>query len=271
MTAEAVDSDSAKDQADGGKGGSDQKRERSTIAFPYNNIEDAIAVARAIHGNAGTSCDMTQLAAYMGQTVTSGAFRLTVSSARVFGLIETGKGNVALTSLGQQVVDPAQERKARAEAFLTVPLYKAVFEKYRTATLPPAKALERVMVDLGVAPKQADRARQVFERSAEKAAFFEQGNNRLVMPAVRDLPEPNPPDEERNGRQSRSSGSGPQHPFIEGLLQKLPEADTEWSVTARVKWLQAAVRIFDLMYPLPDDDVGEVEVKVKGGRDDRGA
>ena len=35
-----------------------------------------------------------------------------------------------------------------------------------------------------VSEKQKDRARQVFERSAEQGGFFEHGKNRLVMPAV---------------------------------------------------------------------------------------
>lgn len=40
------------------------------------------------------------------------------------------------------------------------------------------------IVGLGVAEKQTGRARQVFERSAEQANFFEHGKNRLVMRAV---------------------------------------------------------------------------------------
>ena len=41
--------------------------------------------------------------------------------------------------------------------------------------MPPAAALEREMVELGVSPKQKDKARQVFERSAEQAGFFATG------------------------------------------------------------------------------------------------
>jgi hypothetical protein len=34
----------------------------------------------------------------------------------------------------------------------------------------------------------------------------------------------------------------------EGLFRRLPEAGTEWNVTARAKWLETAVNIFDLIY-----------------------
>jgi hypothetical protein len=37
------------------------------------------------------------------------------------------------------------------------------------------------------------------------------------------------------------------HPFIQGLLQTLPEPETEWPAPARVKWLQTAANIFDLI------------------------
>jgi hypothetical protein len=69
-------------------------------------------------------------------------------------------------------VDPQQEREARARAFLSVPLYKAIYDKYKGGVLPPAAALERDVVGLGVAEKQTGRARQVFERSAEQTGFL---------------------------------------------------------------------------------------------------
>src|SRR5215211_3070782 len=40
------------------------------------------------------------------------------------------------------IVDPAQSREARAQAFLTVPLYKAIYDKFRGGVVPPAAALE---------------------------------------------------------------------------------------------------------------------------------
>jgi hypothetical protein len=59
----------------------------------------------------------------------------------MFGLIETTNGNHKLTPLGRAIVDPQQEREARARAFLNVPLYKAIYDKYKGGVLPPAAAL----------------------------------------------------------------------------------------------------------------------------------
>ncbi len=75
-------------------------------------------------------------------------------------------------------------RDAKAGAFLAVPLFKAVYEKYKGGVIPASAELERDMANLGVSDKQKGRARQLFEKSAEEAGFFEHGNNRLVMPGV---------------------------------------------------------------------------------------
>lgn len=240
-----------------------QKRERSTIEFPYGDLEDALKVVTAIHTNAGLSASTDQLAAYMKQSATSGAFRLRTATAAVFRLTANERGSVTLTPLGRRVVDPAQSRQAKAEAFLAVPLYKAVYEKFKGHMLPPAAALEREIANLGVSSKQTNKARQAFERSAQQAGFFAHGNDRLVIPAgtsdkhvdtEKGKPPPPPPPNGGNG------GGGEHHPFITGLLQKLPPAETNWEDAERVKWLDAAVRIFDLMY---QGGSGTVVVEIK--------
>jgi hypothetical protein len=246
------------------------KRERSTIAFPYNDLDDAMSVATAIHTNAGVSCDTDQLAAYMNQSATGGSFRLTVSTARIFGLTENDKGRVSLTELGRRIVDPAQERRARAEAFLNVPLYRAIYDKYKGHMLPPAAALEREMATLGVSSKQTDKARQAFERSATQAAYFEHGKERLVMPAFQAGGAPETiridPIEQQGLKKKTGVGGGgggegsDLHPFILGLLTTLPQPKEEWPVDQRVRWLQTASGIFDLIYTGNDGSVVSVSI-----------
>lgn len=51
------------------------------------------------------------------------------------------------------------------------------------------------------------------------------------------------------------------HPFIQGLLQKLPDPETEWSYEARAKWLQTAAHIFDLLYTA--NGAGSIEINAK--------
>lgn len=66
--------------------------------------------------------------------------------------------------------------------------------------------------------------------------------------------------EERPDEKDKKPEKKKRHPFIEGLLDKLPDAETEWTLEGRKKWLQTASTIFDLMYTAPEDASGELSV-----------
>jgi len=245
--------------------GDSSGRQRSSIAFPYDDLDSAVALALAIHNNVGTGeCSDDQLAAWTNQSSKSSGYRTQVTAARMFGVIETSAQGHRLTDLGRKVVDPARAREGKVEAFLRVPLYRAVFEKYRGGVLPPTAALERSMMELGVADNTKERARRIMERAAQQSGFFDLGRDRLVMPGIQ--PAGPPPKEDLQEKPAGSSGGGGGghgkqvlHPLIEGLIQTLPPSTdrTEWPLQARAKWLQAAANIFDLIY----EGDGGIEVR----------
>ena len=245
----------AKDEQEG----ADEKetRERSTIAFPYQDLNMAITVARTIYDHSGESCDIAQLAAWMGHdNVESGTFRVKVNAARIFGLLETSRGRVTLTRLGREILTPDLEAASRVQAFLNVSLFKEMYERHKGFLLPRANAIERIMTEIGVAVKQADTARQVFYRSAGQAGFFATRNDQLVMPVTSrgETPPPaqDPPEEPGKGNKGGGGGGTPPppelHPFITGLLQTLPPADSVWPSDDRKKWLATAESVFGLIY-----------------------
>jgi hypothetical protein len=239
-------------------GGKDEAtRQRSTIAFPYSDLRAATDLADAIHNNVGTGeCDDNQLAAWTGQSPKSSGFRTQVYAARMFGLLAgEGTGRHSLTDLGRAIVDPDQARGARVQAFLSVELYRAVHERYKGGVLPPPAALEKDMVAMGVAEKQKDKARQVFERSAEQAGFFEHGKNRLVAPGVpQGMTQQHEPKREEHGGGGGSGGGGDKpviDPIIQGLLVRLPKSGEVWADADRKLWLQLLEGSFKLIYKDP--------------------
>lgn len=254
-------SDATQDEADG--------RQRSSIGFPYNNLGDAIEIAQAIHDNAGTGdCDDVQLSAWLNMSSKSSGYRIQLSASRMFALVETTAGRHRLTPLGRSIVDPQQERAARANAFLSVPLYKVIYDNYKGGVLPPAAALERDMIGFGVAEKQTGRARQVFERSADQANFFEHGKNRLVMPAValrEKAPESSDEKDKSNGRRA---GNGADNcldemgldPLLVALLKKIPTSG-EWPAQQRLRWFRTFAMNVSQIYDV--DDHVPVEMKIE--------
>jgi hypothetical protein len=243
-----------------------ETRDQSTIIFPYGDLDDAVTVARALMSCGGVPVDADQLAAGLKQVPTSGAFRLKVSTAKIFGVMETVASKYQLTDIGFAIADQdnMRQRTGRVEAFLHVPLYRRVYDEFRNRQLPPRPLpLEHAFVKFGVATKQKDKARQAFDRSAQQAGFFDQGGrDRLVRPPIAgdaliaemgSAPGINEAtrSESRSGQAYTGSGGGTgggRHPFIEGLLERLPQPDTVWAIEGRAAWLEAAASVFKLIY-----------------------
>lgn len=248
-------------EADNEDQGEDGKRQRSTIGFPYTDYDNAAAVAVAVHGNVGHGqCSMGQLAAWMGQSAKSSGFRTQIAAARLFGLIESeDQESLRLTTLGRRVVDPAQARAAKAEAFLRVPLFKALYDLHKDGVTPPSAALEREIVELGVGDKQKARARQVFEGSAQQAGFREAAPNRLVMPAV--VVKPAVAEDKSKSGNGNGPTDGDLHldPLLMALLRKIPQSGTSWPAENRLRWFRTFAMNVSQVY---DDDSKPVELEI---------
>lgn len=245
------------------------RREISSIAFPYLDLDDAILVARAMHAAGGVPLERDQLAAALGQMPNSGSFNTKLSTARIFGLVDSTTGKYQLTELGFDILDSERERAAKAQAFLNVPLYRRAFEEFKGRQLPPRPlGLEQAFVNFGVSPKQKDKARQAFERSARLAGFYPSlAEDRLVQPVIgpatqREVEEvvvPTPMVHSSH-RSEPVAPDASHHPFIVGLLERLPPLESDWDSERRAKWLQAAAQMFDLLY---SGDTGSIVVEVR--------
>ena len=239
--------------------------ERSTIEFPYADLDSSVEIVRGVHAVGGTACEYDQLAAHLGLESKGGGFRMRVGGAKIFGLLTYERGGrITLTELGRQIIDSQSERVARADAFLKVPLFTRVFEDFKGRQLPPIAGLERALAGFGVGAKVVKNARQVLMRSAKQAGYFELSADRLTAPPNRgnhvgeQLPKIDP---NSNGGKGADGGGGGMdlHPFIEGLLKTLPKPETNWPIAGRLKWLQAASHVFDLIYVSESSDQNVME------------
>jgi hypothetical protein len=87
-----------------------------------------------------------------------------------------------------------------------------------------------------------------------RANFYEAGKDRLVMPGFKSENSQVSPTGELGG-ENGGDGEPPnsaQHPYIEVLLNALPEPGTAWPQGARVKWVQALNKAFDTIYKTGD-------------------
>jgi hypothetical protein len=240
------------------------KRGRSKISFVYTDLESVIALATTLNSRAGTSsCTPKQLATWMNQSADGGTFRSSVGAAKTFGLIDTSPGSISLTTLGLHALDPGRRAAALAEAFLRVPLHAAMYEQYEGHALPPAAALERQMEGLGVSPKQKERARQTFSKSAQYAGFIDAGTGRFVKPALGAAPldAPKPEREEKpNGGGRNGGGGGGLHldGLLMELLRKIPKTEDGWPKEQRLRWFRTFAMNVSQIYDT--DDVVDLSI-----------
>lgn len=249
---------------------------RSAIAFPYMDLENAISVARAILENGGLPCTREQLAGALKQSPSSGNFILKTAAARHFGLVEFNQGKFHLTQTGAAVLsrDEQEEKAARAQAFLNVALYRRAYDEFRGRQLPPRPhGLEQAFVQFGVSPKQKDVARQVFEKSARQAGFFNVDPDRLIEPIIGPSMGPTGPALERPPEASAetivtgalrtiTAHRTQLDSLVQGLVDRLPPPGEKWEHEKRAKWLRILASNFDAVYTSDDEDkVIVIEVK----------
>ena len=236
---------------------SESRARRSTVAFPYVALDEAVKAVCKIHANAGRECELDQLASWLGTTVASSKFRSTLSAARMFGLVERRAKAILLTELGTAIVDPEQRDDAVVRAFLEVPLYQQVYETFSGKLLPQDAGLESELGKLGVTEKSVVKARQVLQRSASTAGFLGAGRNRLVKPAGTQLPrsETQPPTDDETAASEQPEPNptphvdlgGPADPLLRGLWSKLP-AEGPFSAAEQRQWLQMAELALQMVY-----------------------
>lgn len=237
--------------------------DRSAITFPYTHLEDALTVPQAL-SERGVPLSRDQIAGVLNVMPSNGGFALKISGARTFRLIEAVDGKFKLSDLGERMLssDENEARAARREAFLGIELYQKTFETFRNRNLPPRPfGLEFAFVEFGVPPKQKDKARLAFERSAQFAGFFHAGKDRLVEPIIPGTPS-------SNGRQSHEASAGSsrmevpiadplptaaQQLLIKGLLERLPSPDEKWTLNERARWLRALAVNLAMIYGAEDD------------------
>ena len=251
------------------QGAEHETRGRSTIAFPYLHLHGCLEIADGVRTLGVDACEWDQLAAHTGNSGKSGTFRQKMLAARVFGLLSYKSAEVKLTHAGQRALDQETAKAGRVEAFLSVPLFREMYEKLKGRDMPPPTAIEQQMQMLGVAPKQTLRARQVFIRSARDAGFFEINANRMTKPSVSNTKDLDGSKNQSGSGKERPDGAGydpleipPPHPLIAALLDQMPAAGTKWEQARCVMWLEGVLISLGMIYE-NYEELREIEIGVR--------
>lgn len=145
-------SDSAGDAAsqDGqAKSSSRRKtRQRSVYLFPAYGFTTALDIARRVEESGGGILTEETLAINLGLSAKSSGFRLKSLAARQFQLIGKQGDTLTTTPVAKAIFKPTSNEDALRgyrQAFLSIPLFQAVAERYRGQRLPDSQTLRNVL------------------------------------------------------------------------------------------------------------------------------
>ena len=98
--------------------------------YPDLELSKAIGIIERIHKDFDGRISASNLARLFGIEPRGGGFANRVKDVMAYGLLE-GKGEYTLTKLGTRIVENPNDVEARAQAFLNVPLFKAIHAHFK--------------------------------------------------------------------------------------------------------------------------------------------
>ena len=240
-----------------------QKRAVSQLRFPYYDLKMALGLVRRVFDERGGRVTQDGLAEMLGTSKERSTFQIKVSAAELFGLLKRGADGLAVTDLALRIVrprSPADEAKAMAEAFLSVPLFSAVQSQYAGRPLPPDEGLRNALeVEFGVVRKRVGDAFGTLTRSAQQAGLLYRSGGNTYLSLGTGVGEPLPPEKppvqprEQQPVLPKAPDAAVPNPALEGLLQVLPGRGDGWSEAERSRWLEAFEAIIKVLYPTQEE------------------
>ena len=246
-----------------------KRRAKSGVRFPYNNLDESVAVAKVIHERAGGGCDLAQLATLLNYSgVRNGAFRTRLSAAKMFGVVEEAdEQDLKVSTRGLAIIAPISKARAvtaKVEAFMAVELFKKVFDRFNGTTLPTTVGLKNLLTtEYQVVPDRVVPTVRIMLDSAEQAGLFSAAGNRtrMVMPLAESPPPsaspvPEQPEVVRQGGHGGDGGGDGINidPAILGLLKRLPPGGTPLSDKKRKALIEAFTATVNFIYPDADGE-----------------
>jgi hypothetical protein len=145
--------------------------------YPRHSIDRALRIPKAIiEQNAGKPCSTEEAAEFIG-TAAHGPFRVELSSAIKYGLLERPEqGKVQPSPLAKQILRPQNAEEAIAgyrQAILNAPVISDVYKHYRGENLPDDQFLKNTVVDTYKVPaNRFEEFKTIFLESLSEANLF---------------------------------------------------------------------------------------------------
>ena len=153
------------------KGAGRKARQESAYPFPAYGFSIALDLARRVEESGGGNLTEETLAVSLGLVKNSSAFRLRRLAAQRFNLINKRNAILTTTDIAKSILKPIRSEDAvygYQQSFLSIPLFRAVAERYKGQRLPDSQTLRIVLErEFQVEPKRVREAEKVLLESAD--------------------------------------------------------------------------------------------------------
>lgn len=185
----------------------------SLAKFPRHAVGKCIRIAKAIlEQNAGHPCTPAEAAAFVGVGL-GGPFKVEISSASKFGLLERPTtGQIQPTQLAKKILrpqSPGDEVDGYREAVLNAPEISDVYKHYRGENLPDDQFFKNTVVETYKVPAENFlEFKQVFLDSLESAQLINRNGEKIRIVDASDDEAPSTTPSERIKKLGKAANVG---------------------------------------------------------------
>lgn len=237
-----------------------KKRVRSPYLFPAYDFTLARQVAERIEMDGAGSLSEETLAIALKLSAKSSGFQLKTLTARQFGLVTKQAETLSTTPVAKAIFKPTGEderRKALAQSFLAIPLFREVASRFKGQPLPQGQAFRNILErEFGIDSKRVSDAERVLMDSArETGVLVTSGTNTYLstekagteitvkepLPAETPQNKLPPSDKQEPLPSSAPSVRGISHIIAEEDLKALDKEHFKkfWEAYGEIVWLRA--------------------------------
>lgn len=148
------------------------------IDYPRASMKNCMALSDAVN-DLGGECSAAMAADKLDKQPKSGAYHALVSSAAKYGLLNNKKGQLSITPLYRDIklaYDESEAQKVIQKAFLTPPLFAAIYDRFENKPLPVSHFEKLLIREFDVPDNFASRVSKYFIEGAKASALLGEGN-----------------------------------------------------------------------------------------------
>ncbi|MBD8599404.1 hypothetical protein [Pseudomonas sp. CFBP 8772] len=148
------------------------------VDYPRASLKNCLVLAEAVN-DLGGECSAALAGDKLNKQHTSGAFKGLVGAAVKYSLVTNKAGQLKVTQLFRDIAlayDEEEGNQARKKAFLAPPLFKAIYDRFQSKTLPVAHFEKLLIREFGVPDQVASRVEGYFFEGAKQCGLLAEGN-----------------------------------------------------------------------------------------------